>query len=132
MKNDKTEFMGNGGDFYKTIAHAIEKEDYKEWFTNLLAKEYIAALPVMYRATKDANRRFALYLEAEKAAQIYAMLVYYIYPNRPKFRKEIGSNKELSENFAMVKDWMEENGGREYAEGTFGFPAGEAKPEGSS
>jgi len=132
MKNDKAEFMENRKDFYKTIAHAVANSDYKEWFTNLLAKEYIAALPQMYRSAKDPNRRFELYLEAEKTAQIYAMLVYYIYPNRPEFRKEIGSSKELSKNFEMVKNWMEENGGKEYAEGTFGYPTGEFKPSGSS
>jgi len=120
----KNEFIENAPNYYDTIWDAVEKRDYKLWFTNRLAKEYVSTLPERYDNEKDPNKRVAIYIEADRVAQIYAALVYYIYPNRESFRKEIDSDRELSKNFAKVRAWMDQNDGKEYVQGNFGFPAG--------
>jgi len=108
----KNEFVVERNGFYSDIGRLVESGDYSGWFTNHIAKDYIAFLPKEYVSTKDPQERFELAMQAEKAVQLYSMLVYYIYPNRPDFKRKIDSSEELSGNFRMVKEWLDQNNGK--------------------
>ncbi|GEM_PF-1791819 len=128
----KNEFVEGAPDFYKTIEDAVANSDYKLWFTNRLAKEYVATLFEKYNSTKNAQARVSIHGEAEKVLQIYAMLVYYAYPSRPDFKGQINSDVELSRNFKAVKAWLDENGGKEFIDYSMRYVlANEAPSEGS-
>jgi len=115
----KNEFLAETPTFYKTIGKAVSKSDYQLWFTNRLAREYVAFLSENYNSSNNARERFALHVQAEKLLQIYSMLVYYAYPNRSDFKKKIDTDQELSENFKTIKGWLDQNDGKEYLDYCF-------------
>ncbi|MCX6770396.1 MAG: hypothetical protein NT051_07065 [Candidatus Micrarchaeota archaeon] len=81
--------------------------DYRFFFTNETYSKCLRTISSAESSGKNPNEEAQSSVLA--AAAIYATLIYYIYPARPRFKKEIDSNKELSENFAKAKKWIDEN-----------------------
>ncbi|MCX6772100.1 MAG: hypothetical protein NTX79_08710 [Candidatus Micrarchaeota archaeon] len=123
----KNEFVVERNSFYADIGRLVENGDYAGWFTDHIAKDCIAFLPWKYGSTKDPQERFVLAMQADKARQLYSMLVYYAYPNRPEFREKIDSDRELSANFKMVKEWLDRNQGKAAIDYDFRYMKGEGR-----
>ncbi|MFA6214743.1 MAG: hypothetical protein WC717_05705 [Candidatus Micrarchaeia archaeon] len=84
--------------------------DYRVFFTNGVCSAYLDALPSQAASAKDEKTGENLSRQVLSAAAVYATVIYYIYPNRPLFKKAIDSDKELSENFRKAKWWIDMNG----------------------
>ncbi|MBM3229329.1 hypothetical protein FJZ26_02760 [Candidatus Parvarchaeota archaeon] len=102
------------------IEEAEKYVDYRQWFSDKLAKDYIETFPKRFSAVSSDSDRQYIYQEAQNVLTMYSLLVYYTYSQNTSFRKAIDSNKEFRSNFAMIKKWLEQNNGKQIADSFIG------------
>jgi len=95
---------------------AIKHINYPAWFSDQMAKNYVGTFPTRFAICKNDEERNSILREAQTTATLYAVLVYHIYSKRDDVRRTIDSNPELSENFKVMKAWLDNNGGRQAAD----------------
>ncbi|VVC01052.1 Uncharacterised protein [uncultured archaeon] len=95
---------------------AGQEFDYSAMFTNELSRDDIYRMQqALFTASTPQERDEAVYT-INATASFYAVVVYYIYPNKDWLKKTIESNQELSTNFKMVKSWLDTHNGKEVAD----------------
>ncbi len=90
--------------------------DYSVYFKDKIYREYFSTFDKRLAAAKNDDERLAHFRDIRLLTTLYCTVVYYIYPNVPKFKELIDSDKELSANFKAVKKRLDENGGPQTAE----------------
>lgn len=84
--------------------------DYRVFFTNKVCSAYLDLLPSEEISGKNSTAKENISAQIRAAAAVYATVIYYIYPNKPLFKKEIDSTPELSANFRKAEQWINTNG----------------------
>ena len=90
--------------------------DLSFWFTNRVAISYISSFPIRAQAASGEQELDALQNELDMALTLYSLLVYHTYAKKPEFKKKINSNKELKQNFSLVKNWLDAHEGKRLTE----------------
>ena len=98
------------------IEGAMNKVSYPLWFTDQMAKGYVGTFPARFSMCKNEKEQECIMNEARVTVSLYSVLVYYTYNENEKFMKTNDSNKELSENFKMIKAWLDEREGKQAAD----------------
>ncbi len=98
------------------LEEAEKYVDYKQWFSNKLAKDYIETFPKRFSSVNSDSDKQYIFQEAQNVLTMYSILVYYTYSQNQSFKQAIDSNKEYKSNFSMIKKWLEQNNGRQIAD----------------
>ena len=96
---------------------ALKSADYKAWFTDEYAKEYLAFLQKGFLHS-HIQGRLAILDQTSTLLAMYSLIVYKLYPVHDELRNDIESDQQLKANFEMIKGWLDQNGGERIAEET--------------
>jgi hypothetical protein len=94
---------------------ALQHVDYRIWFTNAMAKEYMNSLSIRLKESSETEKKAAL-VESAMAVTVYSFLIYQLYPKKSELRKAIIQDPELSSNFVAMKSMLDKSEGKKAAE----------------
>jgi hypothetical protein len=98
-----------------TLKEALQHVDYKAWFSDKVARDYVSYLENRFQDA-GIEERAAICDTRAALMSMYSFLIYKLYPAMPRFKKEIDSSAEYMVNFASMKRLLDRNGGSDLAE----------------
>jgi hypothetical protein len=100
-----------------SMQEALKSVDYKMWFTDEYAKDYLEMLQKGFLHS-HIQGRLSILDQTSTLLAMYSILIYKLYPVHDELRNEIESDQQLKANFQMIKGWLDQNDGDRIADET--------------